>query len=297
MANWDRQYRLRAGVEGEKGFEVGAPDPKTQRAIHISFTVEKSDSTTLNTTKIKLWNLNKEQLSILTKTGCTIEIMAGYGNSRPVIFKGTVANVNESLDGSDRMVEIEAVDGFASTSETQVSISYSGKISTLKVFKDTANQLNLPVSYSATAQETLENSYFSNGYSFVGYAQYVLDDICEKTSLMWTIQNGVLQIRKPSEGISTTVHKINKDTGLINIPKRVYSSSTSNTNTTTDTTADMLYGYEIEYFMNGAIGIGDRVYVESKIVTGIYMVYSLIIEGDNLEGNWQCTAQITEAAA
>lgn len=295
MPNWDRQYRLRAGIEGEKGFEVGEPDSKTQRAIHISFSVQKSDSTTMNTTKIKLWNLNKEQISILTKTGCQIEIMAGYGTSRPIVFRGTVSNVNESLDGSDRMVEIDAVDGFASLSETQVSISYSGKISTYKVFRDVANQLNLPVTYSATAQDTLESSYFSNGYSFVGYAQYVLDEICEKTSLMWTIQNGILQIRKGSEGISTSVHRINKDTGLINIPKRVYSSATSDTNTTSDTASDMLYGYEIEYFMNGAIGIGDRVYVESKIVTGMFMVTSLVIEGDNLEGNWQCTAEITEA--
>lgn len=295
MPNWDRQYRLRAGIEGEKGFEVGEPDSRTKRAIHISFSVQKSDSTTMNTTKIKLWNLNKEQISILTKTGCQIEIMAGYGTSRPIVFRGTVSNVNESLDGSDRMVEIEAVDGFASLSETQVSISYSGKISTYKVFRDVANQINLPVTYSATAQDTLESSYFSNGYSFVGYAQYVLDEICEKTSLMWTIQNGILQIRKGSEGISTSVHRINKDTGLINIPKRVYSSATSDTNTTSDTASDMLYGYEIEYFMNGAIGIGDRVYVESKIVTGMFMVTSLVIEGDNLEGNWQCTAEITEA--
>lgn len=296
MSNWDRQYRLRAGVKGEKGFEVGEPDSKTNRAIHINFTIQKSDSTTLNTTKIKLWNLNSEQISILTKTGCSIEITAGYGTSRPVIFKGTVANVNESLDSADRLIEIEAVDGFASLSETTVSLSYSGKISTLKVFKDVANQLNLPVCYSATAQTTLENSYFSNGYSFVGYAQYVLDDICELTSLMWTIQDGVLQIRKSSEGISTTIHKINKETGLINVPQRVYSSSTSNTDTTTDTVSDMLYGYEIEYFLDGSIGIGDRVYVESKIVTGIYMVSDLTIEGDNLEGNWQCTAKIVEAS-
>lgn len=292
MSNWDRQYRLRAGVEGEQGFEIGEPDSKTNRAIHINFTIQKSDSTTLNTTKIKVWNLNSEQINILTQTGCTIEIMAGYGTSRPVIFRGTVANVNESLDSADRLVEIEAVDGFASLSETVVSVSYSGKISTLKVFKDIANQLNLPVSYSSTAQGTLESSYFSNGYSFVGYAQYVLDDICELTSLIWTIQDGVLQIRKSSEGISTTVHKLNKDTGLINIPQRVYSSSVSSTDS--DSVSDTLYGYEIDYFMNGAIGVGDRVYVESDIVTGIYMVSDLTIEGDNLEGNWQCTAKIVE---
>ena len=129
MANWDRQYRLRAGIEGGKGFEIGEPDKVSHLAVHISFTIEKSDSTTLNTTKIKLWNLNKEQISILTQTGCQIDITAGYGTSRPVVFRGTVANVNESLDGADRLVEIEAVDGFAELSETVISVSYSGKIS------------------------------------------------------------------------------------------------------------------------------------------------------------------------
>ena len=104
----------------------------------------------------------------------------------------------------------------------------------------------------------------------------------------------MLQIRRKNEGVSTAVHKLNKETGLINIPKRIYSSQTANTDSTTDTTADTLYGYEIEYFMNGAIGIGDRVYVESKIVTGMFMVTSITTEGDNLEGNWQCTAQVTE---
>lgn len=170
------------------------------------------------------------------------------------------------------------------------------KISAAKILKDAADKLSLPVSYSATAQEILERSYFSNGYSFVGYAQYVLDDACSKASIMWTIQNGVLQVRRSSEGISTALHKLNKDTGLINIPKRVYSTQTANTDSSIDTTSDMLYGYEIEYFMNGAIGIGDRVYVESSLVKGVYMVSKLQIEGDNIEGNWQCTAQITEVS-
>ena len=296
MANWYRQYRLRAGVEGSKGFEIGKPDEKTRQAIHINFMVERSDSTTLNTTKIKLWNLNKEQINVLTQSGCQLNLSAGYGASRPIVFKGTVSSVQESLDGADRLIEIEAVDGFAQLSETVVSISYGGKIATAKILQDAAAKLNLPVTYSATAQEILEKSYFSNGYSFVGYAQYVLDDVCNKASLMWSIQNGVLQIRRKNEGVSTAVHKLNKATGLINIPKRVYSSQTANTDTSSDTTADMLYGYEIQYFMNGAIGIGDRVYVESKIVTGMFMVSSITIEGDNLEGNWQCTAQITEVA-
>lgn len=292
MANWDRQYRMRAGVDGATGFEIGEPD-EYGRAIHISFSVERSDSSTLNSTKIKVWNLNKSQIGTLMTTGCEIQLMAGYGTSRPVIFKGTVSNVNESLDGADRLIEIEAVDGFADLSETVVSVSYSAKTSTYKVFVDIANKLGLPVAYSASAKGILEKSYFSSGYSYVGYAQYVLDDISAVTSLTWSIQNGVLQIRKESEGVSTYVHLLNKETGLINIPKRVYSSSVSSTDY--DTVSDTLYGYEVEYLMDGSIGVGDKVQIESEIVKGVFMVTTLTIEGDNVEGNWQCTAEVTEA--
>ena len=97
--------------------------------------VERSDSTTLNTTKIKLWNLNKEQINVLTQSGCQLNLSAGYGASRPIVFKGTVSNVQESLDGADRLIEIEAVDGFAQLSETVVSISYGGKIATAKILQ------------------------------------------------------------------------------------------------------------------------------------------------------------------
>lgn len=292
MANWNRQYRMRAGTDSNSGFEIGEPD-KYGRAIHISFSVERSDSTTLNSTKIKVWNLNKSQISVLMTTGCEIQLMAGYGTSRPIVFKGTVSNVNESLDGADRLIEIEAVDGFADLSETVVSLSYGAKTSGYKVFMDVANQLGLPVVFSASAQSILEKSYFSSGYSFIGYAQYALDDVCSISSLAWSIQNGVLQIRKESEGINTYIHLLNKETGLINIPKRVYSSSVSSTDY--DTVSDTLYGYEVEYLMDGSICVGDKVRIESDIVTGVFMVTTLTIEGDNVEGNWQCTAQVTEA--
>ncbi len=184
MANWDRQYRLRVGVEGSKGFEVGKPDDKTKQAIHINFMVERSDSTTLNTTKIKLWNLNKEQINILTQTGCQLNLSAGYGESRPIVFKGTVSNVQESLDGSDRLIEIEAVDGFAQLSETVVSISYGGKIATDKILRDAAAKLNLPVTYSATAQEILERSYFSKVSRTIGTDKYaaVLENVKEEVA-------------------------------------------------------------------------------------------------------------------
>lgn len=53
-------------------------------------------------------------------------------------------------------------------------------------------------------------------------------------------------------------------------------------------------GYEVKYFLNGAIGVNDYIRLESDKVRGYFRVYKLTIDGDNLEGDWICTAQLLE---
>jgi len=298
MNNWDRQYRLKAGVAGSRGFQVGEPDEHTKRALHINFSIEKTDGSALNTTKIQLWNLTKDQISILSKEQCSVELFAGYGDSRPCIFKGTVSLVTEDLDGSDRMVEFEVVDGFAELNDTYVSLSYSGKIQVKKILEDTASKLALPVRFSPKALRRMSSKYFSNGYAFAGKAKNVLTEMCNKAGVTWTIQNCVLQVVSKNETISKIVHKLSKETGLIGIPKRLYNSAVSASTDESGTesgTQGTLYGYEVTFFMNGAFCINDLVYLESKIVTGNFRISTLKIEGDNLSGDWQCTAELVEA--
>lgn len=54
------------------------------------------------------------------------------------------------------------------------------------------------------------------------------------------------------------------------------------------------YGWDVEYLMNAAIGLDDYVYLNSKVVKGYFRVYSVRIEGDNMEGSWSCTARLLE---
>ncbi len=293
-SNWDRQYCLKAGVAGAAGFEVGAPCPPHNDALHISFSLEKTDSATLNTSKISLWNLNQTQLNELARTNCILELCAGYGTSRPCIFRGTVSNVVTELDGADRMTEIEAIDGFAEIKDTFVSISYRGKVTAKRLLEDAANQLGLPVVYSASAVRLLTQAALPSGYSYVGAAKNVLNTSCNLAKVTWSIQNGTLQVRKVGEPISTRVQVISPSSGLIGIPKKIYNSAVAAGENTGSTLQDSLFGYEIVYFLNGAIGVNDLIKLESEVVTGVFRVYKLNIDGDNLEGDWQCTAQVVE---
>ena len=299
MANqtfFDRQYRLKAGVAGEVGFTIGEPTPPHNSALHVSFSIEKTDSETLNTTKISVWNLNDAHINTLMEDNCMIEICAGYGNARPCIFRGTITNVQTALDGTDRSTDIEAIDGFGELRDTHVVLSYKGEVDVGTLIEACADKIGMPVLYSKTAEATVRSRKLASGYSCGGAVKSALTKICAIAGVKWTIQNGTLQIQNAGEPISNAVQVLSPETGLIGIPKRIYNSAVASGEDTGSTLKDSLFGYEVVYFLNGNIGVNDLVKLETKLVTGIFRVYKLQIDGDNLSGDWQCTAQLVEVA-
>jgi hypothetical protein len=87
--------------------------------------------------------------------------------------------------------------------------------------------------------------------------------------------------------MSREVYLLGPDTGLIRIPKRITIGSENGTDKDQS-------GWDVECLLNGAINIDDYLRIESKTVTGYFRVYSLDIEGDNLEGAWLTMARVLE---
>lgn len=274
---------MSAGKPGTVGFEIGNTSPY---APHISFSIQKQELESSNTAKVSVWNLNKAHLATLEEENCHLLLNAGYGNTLPLILSGTVSHSTTKPDGADLLTEIEVVDGLAEIRDTWVSISYAGKINTKKIIDDIAAQMGVTVSYSYNA----EFADIPNGFSFVGQAKFAISKACAVSTLEWSMQNGVLQIKKPGDVMSKEVYVLSPETGLIKIPERVQISNS-------DQNGRSQIGYDLVYLMNGAIGIGDYVKVESKHLNGFYRVYSLEIDGDNMEGDWTCKARVLEVTA
>ena len=274
---------MSAGKPGTVGFEIGNTSPY---APHISFSIQKQELESSNTAKVSVWNLNKAHLATLEEENCHLLLNAGYGNTLPLILSGTVSHSTTKPDGADLLTEIEVVDGLAEIRDTWVSISYAGKINTKKIIDDIAAQMGVTVSYSYNA----EFADIPNGFSFVGQAKFAISKACAVSNLEWSMQNGVLQIKKPGDVMSKEVYVLSPETGLIKIPERVQISNS-------DQNGRSQIGYDLVYLMNGAIGIGDYVKVESKHLNGFYRVYSLEIDGDNMEGDWTCKARVLEVTA
>ena len=277
VKNFDRQYRLSAGKAGSTGFEIGGG----KRPLHVSFSVEKADTNSQNTAKVTIWNLSDEHLAELSKNDCVVVLHAGYGNTRPLIFTGVVTFATTKADGADRSTEIELVDNRIEVRDTYVSVSYAGAVNCKTLIQDTADQMGVTVSFSYNA----EFKDIPNGYSYVGPARNVLTKACETSGLTWSINNGVLQVKKPGDTMSREVYELSAETGLLGLPERVQISNEDK---------GYSYGWDVEYLMNAAIGLGDYVYLNSKMVKGYFRVYSVRIEGDNMEGSWSCTARLLE---
>lgn len=277
MKNWERQYRLSVGQAGAEGFQLG----EGERPLHIAFSVERADTKSANTANLSIWNLNKEHLAELNKNDCIVALRAGYGKSMPLIFTGVVTYTRTKKDGNDMLTEIELVDNRIELRDTYVSVSYADTVSCKTLIQDTAEQMGIAVSISYNA----EFKDIPNGFSYVGNASEILTKACDTSGLVWDIQNGVLQVKKPNDTMSREVYKLSAETGLIGMPQRVQISEQD---------ATYQYGWDVNFLMNAAITIDDYVYLDSKYVTGYFRVYSLSIDGDNCEGSWTCTARLLE---
>jgi hypothetical protein len=286
MVQFDRQYRFAAN-----GFEIGATTPESPTALHINFSVDKCDTETPNTANISLWNLSPAQLATLNEPDCVVTLKAGYGDRMPLIFVGTVTYISTELDGADRETAIEAVDGRVELRDTFVSLSYAGQINSKKIIQDIAGEMGITTSFSYNA----EFYDYPNSFSVVGPGRTALDKACGSSGLQWQIQNGILQIKNRNDTMTREVFVLSPDSGLIHIPKKIMLSPEGVTQDSPGSGDAERPGYEVEYFLNGAIGIGEYVRLESKVATGYFRVHSIEMSGDNIEGDWLCRARLMEA--
>ncbi len=281
--NFNRSYRFSAGQSGGSGFEIGGEKGVNGMPLHISFSIERSEKEAANTGKVSIWNLNNEHIDALKEDDCIAGLKAGYQDNMPLIFTGVVTFGSTELDGSDTVTDIEVTDTRVELRDTYVTLSYSGKVNTKNIIDDVAGQMGVTVSYSYNA----EFSELPNGFSYIGQAKNVLTKMCDTSGLVWSIQNGVLQVKKPNDVMLREVYVLSPDTGLLGIPKKINVSKEEEGKKTEA-------GWDVVYLMNAAIDIDDYVYLESKLVKGYFRVSQIKIEGDNFSETWQCSARLLE---
>jgi len=281
--NFMRRYIMKCGKMGGNGFEIGNIKSAMETALHVSFSIEKSDSENPNDAKIQVWNLSDFNIRTLESKDCVVELRAGYGDNIALLIVGNVTSVVTTMSNADRMTELTVVDGRVALRDTVISMSLNGRISTKELYQRIANAMGMSIVFASE----LSFPMMPNGFSYVGKAKNALQKIANYCNHNWSIQNQVLQITVPGRPISNRGYLLTSETGLLGIPKRI----------TIESGEEKINGWEVEYFLNGAIGINDIVQLKSKVASGYFRVHKVTIDGDNLEGDWICTAELIEVKA
>lgn len=279
--NFLRTYVLKCGPQGKKGFEVGNLKDAMEIVPHISFSVEKSDTESPNTSKIQIWNLSDSSIKVLDKKDCVVELKAGYNMNMATLVIGDVTSVVTTADNANRVTEIETADGRVAMRDTRIKISYNGKVNSKDIYNYVAGQMGCSVVFA----KGLEFKKFPNGYSYTGKAKNLLKKMARCNRQSWSMQDGVLQITKKGVPVSTRGYILSPETGLIGIPKRI--TIGDNTDTKKAQT-----GWEVEFLLNGAVVVNSTVKIKSETVSGYFLVKKITYDGDNFEGDWVCTAQL-----
>lgn len=278
--NFMRRYIMKCGKMGIQGFQIGNINSPFETALHICFSVEKSSAENPNDAKIQVWNLSDSNLKLLDNADCVVELKAGYGDNMALIIVGNITSVITTMENADRMTEITVVDGRVELRDTVLSISLNGKVYAKEVYQRIADEMGMSIVFASD----LTFPTMPNGFSYVGKAKNALQKISKYCGHNWTIQNQVLQITLPGRSLTARGYVLSSETGLIGIPKRITIGSDENAK----------LGWEVEYLLNGAIGINDVVQLKSSTVSGYFLVNKVTIDGDNIDGDWLCTAELLE---
>ena len=199
--NFLRRYILKCGQMGKKagGFQIGNFQDARQEALHISFSIEKSNAESPNDAKIQIWNLSDQNLRILETKDCVAELRAGYEDSMTLLIVGTITSVITTMENADRMTELTVVDGRVALRDTTISISLNGKVNTKEVYQRIAQAMGVSVVFA----KDLSFGTIPNGFTYVGKAKNALQKIAKRCGHNWTIQNQVLQVTLPGRPVST----------------------------------------------------------------------------------------------
>jgi len=209
MALFDRRYELIVGVSGGTGVSI--------KELRIAFSIEKTASSTPNTSKIRIWNMRKETRQLVEKINNAVILKAGYDQDvgAQTIFIGIVTRSTTVREGPDRITEIELCDGLFAYRDAKATLRFPPGSRALAVVYGIAEKFELPMKPMPTGI----NKTYPHGFSFVGRIRDAMNKACDYAGLEWSIIDQEIQVIKKGGTIKQKAIYLTPDTGMIGSPQ------------------------------------------------------------------------------
>jgi hypothetical protein len=276
----NRVYELIVGnaVSGE-----GLLINDLQCTFDISKTSNNKDKT--NSASIELYNLSNDSLKLLDVDYPAAVFSAGYrdiGIKR--LFAGQVTGVSTRKSGADRVTQILMGDSYTNLNHQILSSLVAPGQDGEAAFKSLQSALG--VSHTVFNSVNLKSKLLY-GYPMQGTPKDMLNELSERFSVDWQINDNVLYIHDNDRGNSEKfedAYVISKYTGLIENAYRV----TGDARRSKKDKAKK-QGVQFKMLLNPDIVPGDIIKLEDVLFNGYFKVTDMRFSGD-----WRGAAWYTE---
>ena len=216
------------------------------------------------------------------------------------VFKGTITDASTKDEQADSVTTIEIADGRKSIRDSYCSLSYKPGTSAKIILNRCANEMGLPLVYG-DGVDSLES--YPNGYSFIGRAADAITEICNAQGLSWSIQNNIIQIIKAGGTATNRGLVFSAYTGLIGTPERVVKANSRPDKETAKRRRKVKSekesptkrsGWKIKTLLSPTVMPGEKVKVESRIITGWFRVERIEHNGDYMGDEWTSEMELVE---
>jgi hypothetical protein len=259
--------------------------------LQVTFDITKSSSNKdkTNSANIEIYNLSDEHIKFLDSDYPTAVFSAGYrdiGIKR--LFAGQITSVSTRKSGADRITQILMGAAYTELNhEVMSSLVAPGR-----TVKDVAEDIRkaLPGVSRSVFNGVNLNSPIIYGYPLQGTPKDMLNELSEKYSLDWQIDDGVLYIHDNTRGNSEKfqdAYVISKYTGL---KDNAYRANGDIRRSKKDKAK--IQAVQWKMLLNPDIIPGDIVKLEDLLFNGFYKVTDMRFTGD-----WRGMAWDTEIRA
>jgi hypothetical protein len=298
---FDRTAEIIVGQSGKEGIQI--------KDLRMSFKIEKTATETLNTSTVRIWNLNASSRALVETPNNAVIVKAGYTQDigALTIFVGIVRRSLSVQDGPNWITELELDDGLIAYRDSKCSLSFNPGISGSDVIVAIANQFGLPV---RPFPEDVASKQYADGFSFVGRTRDAMRKCCNYLNLEWSIQNQEISILKKGGVAKRTAIVLSADTGMIGVPKleakTMGEKAAAKKGITTNTAGVIkrpgktsskdgevherleIQGYKVNSLLQPTIQPGSVVQLKSSGIDGEYFrVEKVVHSGDTHGKDWE----------
>ncbi len=257
--------------------------------LDSSFQIFKSTKREPNTCQLSVINLSadtRQQLEELDNP--RIEVKAGYVPDAAVpgappristLFVGDARSLTTEHDGITAVTTFEARDRGRAYQRARINQSFAAGSTVEQVLRAAVLALGVGEGNLSdfTAGLALENGagVFPEGYVASGSAQRVVDEIVRGAGLRWSVQNGVLTIRRRGQPLQTTATLISVATGMVGAPAAGDRGTVN-----------------VVSLIQGGLDPGRKVVLQSRQFSGGYEIRAAEYVGDTAGNDWYANLEL-----